>query len=48
MKVENGSDISFEEGFSAGIKVLVIDDDRVSLQVVCTMLERCGYNGEFF
>ncbi|XP_078160949.1 two-component response regulator ORR21-like [Carex rostrata] len=44
VKVENGSDISFEEGISAGIKVLVIDDDRVSLQVVCTMLERCGYN----
>ncbi|KAF3332419.1 Two-component response regulator ARR2 [Carex littledalei] len=43
VKVENDSDISFEEGFPAGIKVLVIDDDRVSLQVVCTMLERCGY-----
>lgn len=46
-EANSGDQSSIEDGIPHGIKVLVIDDDQVSLQVVCAMLERCGYKGEF-
>lgn len=41
----NMADLLVEEAFPAGIRVLVIDDDKVSLKVVCIMLKKCGYKG---
>lgn len=41
------ADLALEEALPAGIRVLVIDDDRISLKVVCIMLKKCGYEGEF-
>ncbi|XP_078159633.1 two-component response regulator ARR11-like [Carex rostrata] len=37
------ADLALEEALPAGIRVLVIDDDRISLKVVCIMLKKCGY-----
>ncbi|KAJ3702101.1 hypothetical protein LUZ61_005806 [Rhynchospora tenuis] len=37
------ANLTIEDNFPAGIRVLVIDDDRTSLHVVCMMLESCGY-----
>jgi hypothetical protein len=43
----NMAGLALEEGFPAGIRVLVIDDDKISVKVSCIMLKKCGYKGEF-
>lgn len=43
MGPENGSD----NEFPAGLRVLVVDDDRICLLILDRMLRQCLYKGKF-
>lgn len=38
---------SFEDFSPAGLRVLVVDDDKLCLKVISRMLQQCSYEGAY-